>query len=147
MNLNKKKHRGDIFFFIFVIISALIVFKLEKDRNNNLIDNGIMSIGEIISRSSPTFGRINTRAPKLVYKFKVEDKIYEDVYFGKPPEGLKIGDRFLIFVNQDNYERTLILFDKPVNDSVDFERYKNQFNRKNSKWYKVNIKLNVAKKP
>lgn len=40
-----------------------------------------------------------------------------------PDEGVVAGQRYLVVYNADKPEESRILFDKPIQDSADFDRY------------------------
>lgn len=124
-----------ILFYSFLIIVCLFITKSGKERRDYLIDKGIMSVGQIVRGEHSNYQGYNRllKSVKASYVFELDGEIYKNAHGAGIPKDVYLGNKYLLFVDKDNYKNSLILFDKPVKDSLDFERYVKEFGRENAK--------------
>ncbi|MFA6922994.1 MAG: hypothetical protein WC223_01960 [Bacteroidales bacterium] len=135
---------------IIIIISFILILILNKTtqkENDKIISNGSYTIGTVSVYSS---GKGAIIAPKIInspsnppwvkYTYTVNNKIYNNRYnagnYKMPFEGVNEGERYLVVYKKDKPEKSLMLFDYPIRNDSDFEKYMEEFKKHppNLKW-------------
>lgn len=130
-----KRRRGTILEWIVLFIiglAGILYFNIkEKKGNERIMSNTQYAVGEVLkydpgnSQSIP--GYSTARSPFVEYNYKVEEQIITNFNTRSstnlPDEGVVAGQRYLVVYNADKPEESRILFDKPIHDSADFDRY------------------------
>jgi hypothetical protein len=140
--MNKRDNMGFLIFITFVVI-VLFILKINDQRRTKLLTmNGIYSIAKIELRSHYRAGGNtgSSKSSKVEYSFLINKKCYEDSHSAGIPTGVNKGNKYFLLVDKNDFTKTEIFFDRPINDSLDFERYVKEFDkiRKNT----VNIFTN-----
>ena len=119
--------------FIILIIGVVVFILLKnsiKDQYEYVINNGEFSIGTVLSYSKgkPVNIALNQpgESPKVKYKYSVNGKNYEYVLSASVmpiPQDVVVGQQYLIKYLKDDPARSIMLFDYPIKEEGDFERY------------------------
>ena len=142
MSRMKSKKKGMIGFIVFVLcIVGIIFFKnFFKKETEGIMKKGEYTTGTVLvfSSSKPTIHTSKTvnqpgQAQSIKFEYFVNGKKYIHTYGGNkgyvPDKGVKIGQKYLIKYLKINPQKSRILFDFPVKDSVDFIRYLEKFEK------------------
>lgn len=118
------KMKSIILFVVFLIILVLGFLNRRQVRENKKLisDTGFYSIGIIKSISKGGYhsnGGIN-------YTFKL-DRNYSGRISDWPSKSLNKGDQFLVLYLKEDPRESILLLDKPIKDSTDFQRYVKEF--------------------
>lgn len=133
----KKDTMGE--WIIVLIIGGVILFFLlrsQKQEQETFLNKGEFTIGEVTfySSSKPGFiipkGSGSTPKPSNVFfEYKINNTIYEMRYSNSPgisyiPDtGVHEGEKYLVIYDKNNPKKSRMLFEYPIKDSSDFERY------------------------
>ena len=121
---------------LIVGIGLIYVLHKEKEDNKIIIDNSQYTIGKITFYSSSKSGIIvpkivhsNPKPTSVDYKYLVDTIEYENGYPSGngisyiPDSGVQKGNKYLVIYNEKNPKESRMLFEYPIKDSKDFERY------------------------
>jgi hypothetical protein len=122
------KPYSKILLLIGITILIYLLLKSKKEFENSLMNEGKLSIGTFESFSSS----INNRGSGHSFKYKYINDVGELIKYTQlskyPSKNVRKyvfeGDKFLILYNNDG---SLMLFDKPIKDSTDFQLYVREF--------------------
>lgn len=107
---------------LFILVFGFLNRNQVKEEKQLIKDTGSLSIGTVKSISKGGYhsnGGIN-------YFFKL-DRIYSGRISDWPSKGLNKGDQFLVLFLEKDPRRSILLLDKPIKDSTDFQRYALEF--------------------
>lgn len=124
---------------IAIIVGIIIVFfvtRAQKKYNNKILNNPQFTIGKVTFFSSSKGGVIvpkivhsNPKPTNIFIKYLIDTTEYENRYSSGPgisyiPDtGIQKGDKYLVVYNEKNPKESCMLFEYPIKDSGDFERY------------------------
>ena len=108
-----------------IVLIYLIVSNNDKKKHQQLISRGIYAIAEI-SFYKPR----DARPSKVRYTFVIKGQIYKDSQSSRIPSEVKVGNKYFLLVNEEDYKKTEIFFNYPIKDSTDFKRYVKEFEEK-----------------
>jgi hypothetical protein len=135
--MKKINSMNKIIFFL-VAISAVIGIIVFNNINRK-------KIAEIVSNSSYTIGTVQffsshkgaifvpkvTSSPskptQVDFSYNVNGKKYinkyDEAFFKMPSMGIQKGEQYLVIYNVHHPDKSLILFDYPIKNKTDFDRY------------------------
>ncbi len=90
-------------------------------RENTIRNNGCPAIGEVY-----TFSKDSRTGSSVKYKYQVDKMHHSDIGI-LIPDSLKKGDKFLVLYLEKDPRKSILLLDKPIKDSTDFQRYVHEF--------------------
>lgn len=138
MKINKKyKKKMEIIkllIFLLCIGGFFLLKEVSKNETDRIFKNGKYVIGIVTEFSSGSGSLI---APRLLnqpgmpayvkYKYTIKSKVYIKRYDANttkiPLKGVKAGDKYLVIYHKKDPKKSRMLFDRPIKDSSDFERY------------------------
>jgi len=136
MKIKKRKMWEWIIAIIVGIIIVFFVTRAQKNYNNKILNNAQFTIGKVTFYSSSKSGIIvpkivhsNPKPTSVDYKYLVDTIEYENGYPSGngisyiPDSGVQKGNKYLVIYNEKNPKESRMLFEYPIKDSKDFERY------------------------
>jgi len=121
------------------IFAAIILMNsINKNENERIFANPNYTIGEVVYYS-PSKGAIMVpnvvnappKSAEIKYVFLIDKQEFTNYYnagiYKVPPEGIKVGEKYLVVYLKTNSQKSRMLFDYPVTDSADFTRYMEEF--------------------
>lgn len=124
----KKKKFMELLVVVLVIVGLIFLNKAGNKFNDELIYSGKFAIGTFVQFSTQLVGF--SRSYKYYYynnngnkRYSVDSKNMPDK---KMRKNIKKGEQFFVLYNEDGAS---IFFNKPINDSTDFENYVKEFKK------------------
>ena len=123
---------------IFCVCGIIIYKKIDKKEHHEIISNGCYTIGTVYFYSSVKDGlyvppMINSPSNPAGVKFsyivngKPYNNQYNADYYKMPLSGIVDGEKYLVIYKKNEPEKSLMLFNYPVKDSSDYNRYIKEF--------------------
>lgn len=127
------KMNGPIILIIGII--ALIVFRYSVfNHNTNEIDDfmkyGMFTLGKVVAYNAKTYGPNGVgSSPSIRFSYRVQGVEYlEESDYNVPNEnGPNEGCLFMAIYLPNNPRKCILLLNYPVKDSVDYEKYIEEF--------------------
>lgn len=136
MKINKKKMWEWIIAIAVVVIIIIFVNKVQNKYIERILNNAEYTTGKVFFFSGSKSGLVvpgliqSTPKPTNAFtKYFVDNTEYENKntcgpgiqYI--PDTGIQKGDKFLVIYNKKKPKESCVLFDYPIKDNGDFERY------------------------
>lgn len=133
MNLDKKKIIGYIIILIVAIGFYAIVMKYNHDENTKIFSNPEYTIGELtyFSDAKGYVGKTPGRPSEIKYVYSINGNKLENKYvageYNIPFSGPIVGEKYIVIYLKSNPQESRMLFDYPIKDSTDFQKYMKVF--------------------
>ena len=127
--------------FVICIIGFFLLKKVSSNETDKIFKNGEYSIGRLLEfyKGNSTLFAPNTvnqpsNTPYVRYKYSVNNIEficrYDANTYNIPTKGIKEGKNYLVVYNKKDPQKSRILFDYIINDSIDFKKSIKKFEQK-----------------
>jgi hypothetical protein len=138
MEISNKKILGYILLLIFATGFYIMVMRGNKHENQIIFSNPGYTIGEIIYFSDakgaivvPNAITAPAKPSEIKFKYTVNGNDIENNYvageFKVPSSGPIAGEKYIVIYLKSNPRKSRMLFEYPLKDNVDFDKYLFEF--------------------
>jgi len=113
--------------FVLALIASIYFIMRNHDKINSILDDPEYTIGTV--ECFMPEGRLNMAPSSSVrYRYTVDGVEFESTRSLRlPREGIEKGDRFIVAYSNKNAENSVMLFDYPIKEDSDFEKWLEEF--------------------
>jgi len=138
MNKISKTNKIILMLAICATIGIIIMNKIDKKKINKIVSNSSYTVGTVQFYSScrggifvPKVISSSSKPAEVKFSYNVNGKKYTNRYnggfFKMPLEGIQKGEQYLVIYNVHHPDKSLILFDYPIKNETDLDRYMEKF--------------------
>jgi|GEM_PF-1203631 len=140
--MKKNSSMNKVTFFLLVIIAVIFIIisnNINRKKIAEIVSNSSYTIGTVQFYSSqkgaalyvPKVISSSTQPADVKFSYNVNGEKYtnryDEAFFKMPSEGIQKGEQYLVIYNVRHPDKSLILFDYPIKNETDLDRYMEKF--------------------